>query len=67
MAREHLAALGKAAGIQHQGQGDQRAVGALLLGVAALGLRVTAGGAFEEGVGQVIQGKGCLLYTSRCV
>ena len=58
VAREDLAALGKAAGVQHQGQGHQRAVGALLLGVAVLGLGVAAGRALEEGVGQVIQGNG---------
>ena len=55
VAGKDLRAAHEAAGIEHQAQGQQRTVAALLLRVPALGLRVLAGLAFEVRVGQVVE------------
>ena len=55
VAGEDLRAAHEAAGIEHQAQGQQRAVAALLLRVPALRLRLVARLALEVGVGQVVE------------
>ena len=56
IAGEDLRAAHEAAGVEHQAQGQQRAVAAFLLGVSALRLRLPARPAFEIRVGQVVEG-----------
>ena len=56
VAGEDLRAAHEAAGVEHQAQGQQGAVGALLLRVPALRLRLLARLAFEVRVGQVVEG-----------
>ena len=58
VAGEHLGAVYEAARVEHQGQGEQGAIGAFVLGVPAFGLGLARRLAFEEGVGQVIEGDG---------
>ena len=53
VAGEHLRAAHESTGIEHQPQGEERAIGALFLGVSASCLGLPARLAFEEGVGQV--------------
>ena len=60
VAGEDLRAAHEAAGVEHQPQGQQRTVAALLLRVPALGLWLRARLAFEVGVGQVVEGDGRL-------
>ena len=60
VAGEDLRAAHEAAGIEHQAQGQQRTVAALLLRVPAPGLRLRTRLAFEIGVGQVVEGDGRL-------
>ncbi len=55
VAGEHLGAAHEAARIEHQRQGEKRAIGALVPGGPARGLGLTPRRAFEEGVGQVIE------------
>ena len=55
VAGEDLRAAHEAAGIEHQAQGQQRAVAALLFRVPALRLRLVARLALEVGVGQVVE------------
>ena len=55
VAGEDLRAAHEAAGIEHQAQGQQRTVAALLLRVPALRLRLVARLALEVGVGQVVE------------
>ena len=55
IAGEDSAALREAAGIEHQRQGHQRAVGTLLLGLAEGGIGVCMGRALEVGIGQVVE------------
>ena len=55
VAGKYLAAAHEAAAVEHQRQGHQRAVAAALLAVPALGLAHASSGAFEVGVGQVVQ------------
>ena len=54
-AREHLGAAHEARAVEHQPQGQERAIRALLLGMAAFGLGLGRRRALEEGVGQVVQ------------
>ena len=56
VAGKDLRAAHEAAGVEHQAQGEQGAVAALLLRVPAPGLRLLAGLAFEVRVGQVVEG-----------
>ena len=56
VAGEDLRAAHEAAGVEHQAQGQQRTVAALLFRVPALCLRLRARLAFEIGVGQVVEG-----------
>ena len=56
VAGEDLGATHEAAGVEHQAQGQQRTVAALLLRVPALRLRLLARLALEVGVGQVVEG-----------
>ena len=58
VAGEHLGAVYEAARVEHQGQGEQGAIGAFVLGVPAFGLGLARRLAFEEGVGQVIERDG---------
>ena len=58
VAGEDLGAAHEAAGVEHQSQGEQRAVGALVLGVSAPGLGLSARLALEVGIGQVVEGDG---------
>ena len=60
VAGEHLGAAHEAAGVEHQPQGEQRAVGALVLGVSAPGLRLPPRPALEVGVGQIVRSNGPL-------
>ncbi len=60
VAVEDLRAADEAAGVEHEAEGRQRAVAALLLRVAAPGLRLVARLAFAVGVGQVVEGDGRL-------
>ena len=53
VAGEDLRATHEAAGIEHQPQGEERAIGAFFLGVSASCLGLSARLAFEVGVGQV--------------
>ena len=55
VAGEDFRAAHEAAGIEHQAQGQQRAVAALLFRVPALRLRLVARLALEVGVGQVVE------------
>ena len=55
VAGEHLGAAHEATRIEHRRRGEQGAIGALVLGVPALGLGLTPRLALEEGVGQVIE------------
>jgi hypothetical protein len=52
---EHLAAFGKAAGIERQRQGDQRAVAALFFGMTEGGVSVVLGAALKVGIGQIVK------------
>ena len=54
-AREHLGAAHEARAVEHQPQGQERAIRALLLGMAARGLGLGRRRALEEGVGQVVE------------
>ena len=54
VAGEDLRATHEAAGIEHQPQGEERAIGAFFLGVSASCLGLSARLAFEVGVGQVV-------------
>ena len=54
-AREHFGPAHEARAVEHQPQGEQRAIAALLLGVAAFGLGLGRRLTLEEGVGQVVQ------------
>ena len=56
VAGEDLGAAHEAAGVEHQAQGQQRTVAALLLRVPAFCLRLLARLALEVGVGQVVEG-----------
>ena len=56
LAGEHLRATHEAGRVQHQAQGQQRTVAALLLGVAARRLRHGPRLALEVGVRQVVEG-----------
>lgn len=58
VALNDLAAVGKPATVEHQGQAHPWAVGALLLGMAELRLRIGARGTLEQGVGQLVEGDG---------
>ena len=58
VAGKHFGAAYEAARVEHQGQGEQWAVGTLVLGVPAFGLGLERRLAFEEGVGQVVQRDG---------
>jgi len=58
VAGKDLTAYGKAAAVQDQGKGHQRAIRALLLGVTPLRLRIPLGHTLEEGIGQVVEGDG---------
>ena len=58
VAGEHLRAAHEAAGVEHQPQGEQRAIGTLVLGVSAQRLGLAAHLALEVGVGQVVQRDG---------
>ena len=60
VAGEDPRAAHEAAGVEHEGEGEQGAVGALLLAAAALGGGLVGGGAFEVGVGEVVEGDGGL-------
>ena len=64
VAGEDLRPAHEAAGVEHQAQGQQRAIAALLLRVPALGLRLLARLAFEVGVGQVVEGH-CRLQVEQ--
>ena len=55
VAGEDLRAAHEAAGIEHQPQGEERAIGAFFLGMSALCLGLSARLAFEVGIGQVIE------------
>ena len=55
IAGENLTALGKATGVEHQGERHQRTIGALFLGMTERGVGVTRAGAFEIGVGQIVE------------
>ena len=55
IARKHFGAAHEARTVQHQPQGEQRAVGALLFRVPPPGLGLVCGLAFEERVGEVVQ------------
>lgn len=55
VAGEHLRAPDEAALIEHEPQGEQHALGALFLGVAAGGFRAALELALEVGVGEVIE------------
>ena len=55
VAGEDLRATHEAAGIEHQPQGEERAIGAFFLGVSASCLGLPARLAFEVGIGQVVQ------------
>ena len=54
-AGEDLGAAHEARAVEHQPQGQQRAIRTLLLGVAASGLALGRRLALEEGVGQVVE------------
>ena len=60
VAGEHLRAAHEAADAGHRSQSGQRAVGALVLGVSAPGLRLPLRPAPGTGVGQVVRGDGPL-------
>ena len=66
IARKHLGAFHETAGIEHQPEGEQRAFGALLLGVAARRLRIALLQPLKVGVGQVVQRDGA-LQRKQCV
>ena len=55
VAGEHLRAAHESTGIEHQPQGEERAIGAFSLGVSASCLGLSARLAFEIGIGQVIK------------
>ena len=55
VAGEDLGAAHEGAGIEHQPQGEERAIGAFVLGVSASCLGLPARPAFEEGIGQVVE------------
>ena len=57
-AGKDLGAAHKPGPVQHQPQRQQGTVAALILRVPPLGLGLTAGRPFEEGVGQIEQGDG---------
>ena len=58
VAGEHLRAAHESTGIEHQPQGEERAIGAFFLGVSASCLGLPARLAFEVGIGQVIKRDG---------
>ena len=58
-AGEHLGTAHEARAVEHQPQGEQRAIRALLLGVTAFGPRLGRRLALEEGVGQVVEASPC--------
>ena len=62
VAGEDLRAVHEAAGIEHQPQGEERAIGAFFLGVSASCLGLSARLAFEVGVGDIVESKGTLQF-----
>ena len=55
VAGEDLAALGKAAGVEHQRQRHQHAIGALLLGPAERGIGICAAAPLEIRIGEIVE------------
>ena len=67
VAGEHLGASHEAARVEHQGQGEQGAIGAFVLGVPVFGLGLQRCRAFEESVGQIIKGdRGVQVEQPHC-
>jgi hypothetical protein len=58
VAGEHLGATYEAAAVEHEAEGDQRAIGTFLFRPAAGGFGVSCCGALEIGVGQIVERHG---------